>query len=121
MGIQDNRVEIAITFGVQYGRDPLETTIHPQGMTGNGYAVIVAPTREMAREAAFKLWDKGWAFDYPLDEFLSSEKRNRWHPEGELARYEVSRVGHVWETYAAPETVALRQTATTVQHLRRTS
>ncbi|UOW92836.1 hypothetical protein SEA_ROBINROSE_93 [Microbacterium phage RobinRose] len=74
-------VETYITFGVQYKEFPQHPDEdHPQGMFGDGYAVIEAPNRGAARDIAFALFGKRWAFDYP-------EKPNSdLYPAGEILR-----------------------------------
>lgn len=81
--------EFYITFGVQYGRDPEKHEIHPNGMTGNGYAVIEADDYGEAHDAAFEVFGARWAFAYtdkPLDIRA---------PEGELARFRVFRADRI--------------------------
>lgn len=58
-------VETYITFGVQYKEHPQHPDEeHPQGMFGDGYAVIEAPSRGAARDIAFAIFGKRWTFDY---------------------------------------------------------
>lgn len=77
--------EFAITFGVQYGRRE-DAEQHPLGMHGDEYAVIEAPNVTIARKIAFAVFDEKWGFIYPLAEFLSSPRRDEWHPAGESLR-----------------------------------
>ena len=87
--------ELFITFGVQYGRDPEKHTIHPLGMTGNGYMVVEAPTYEQARAITFTLTDGQHSFDHAREDFFSDpDKVAFYYPEGELLRI-------AWQT---PET-----------------
>lgn len=78
-------VETVITFGVQYGRREGDEK-HPLGMYGDGYAVIEAPSREVARRIAHAIFDGRWSFDYPLEEFMVHPMRELFHPAGELMR-----------------------------------
>ncbi|QGZ16771.1 hypothetical protein PBI_DEWDROP_124 [Microbacterium phage Dewdrop] len=81
--------EYAITFGVQYkpfSEFMHEDEKHPLGMHGNGYAVIEAPDREMARGIAFAIFGKQWSFDYELAEILGDERKQQFYPDGELLR-----------------------------------
>ena len=84
LGAETGRPEVHeyfITFGVQYKANPItDDQRHPLGMHSEGYAVIEAPDREMARAIAFAIFDRQWAFDYdhkPEDQFA---------PAGELMR-----------------------------------
>jgi hypothetical protein len=79
-------IKRAITFGVQYGRDPERHVIHPLGMTADGYAVIEAPDVETVRKIAFAIFGEQWSNDYSLDKFLADPRTAQWHPEGELLR-----------------------------------
>lgn len=76
-------VETYITFGVQYRENPQHPDEeHPLGMFGNGYAVIEAPTREMARGIAVALFGDRWAFDYGPEHKPSKD----YYPAGEILR-----------------------------------
>lgn len=82
-----------ITFGVQYGRREGDEH-HPLGMFSDGYAVIEAPTHEMARRLAFAIFEQKWAFLY-------SERPTQKHaPAGELLRIawvsEIEGVVQLW-------------------------
>jgi hypothetical protein len=68
-----------ITFGVQYGRRQGDEH-HPLGMFSDGYAVIEAPTHDMARAMAFAIFEQKWAFLY------SEPPGKRHAPAGELLR-----------------------------------
>lgn len=87
-----------ITFGVQYGSPEDGKIEHPQGMDGNGYAVIEVPypnderiheadlpsvMERKAREIAFALFADRWAM--LRDETPSRE----FAPYGELVRFGV--------------------------------
>ena len=78
-------VKIAVTFGVQYSHRS-DAEVHPMGMFSDGYAVIEAPNREIARQMAFAAFDGKFAFDYDYDEFVNDPRTAGWHPEGELLR-----------------------------------
>lgn len=74
-------VETFLTFGVQYSPNPQhDDKRHPLGMHRDGYAVIEAPTRELAREIANAIFGRRWAFDY--DERPAA----KYAPAGELLR-----------------------------------
>lgn len=85
-------VETIITFGVQYKHpdNPWfdERKVHPLGMHGDGYAVIEAPSRDVARAIAHAVLAP-WAFDYDAATFFERERRQSFkemYPYGELLR-----------------------------------
>lgn len=74
-------VDTYITFGVQYKEHPTdEGEAHPDGMFGEGYAVIEAPSREVARAIAHAVFHDKWAFDY------SEPPKPEYAPAGEILR-----------------------------------
>ena len=76
-----NLVETFFTFGIRYAPDPQgDYDRHPLGMHRDGYAVIEAPTRELAREIAFVVFGRQRARDY--DTAPNAELA----PAGELLR-----------------------------------
>jgi len=68
-----------VTFGVQFGRRPGDDH-HPLGMFSDGYAVIEAPTDEMARGIARAIFGQHWAFLY------HDKPAEKYVPAGELLR-----------------------------------
>ncbi|MEY4081679.1 MAG: Microbacterium phage OneinaGillian [Actinomycetota bacterium] len=78
-----NIVETYITFGVQYKENPDPRYLdeaHPRGMYGTGYAVIEAPSRDVARDIAFAIFGQQWAFDY------DTPPNEEHAPAGEILR-----------------------------------
>lgn len=79
-----NITETYITFGVGYpdprtpGIDP--EILHPQGMFGEGYATLQAPSRDAGRGIAYALFGGKFAFDYP------ERPRADYVPAGEVLR-----------------------------------
>lgn len=89
-------VETFITFGTQYQENPTHPEgEHPAGMFGNGYAVIEAPSRGAARDIAFTLFGKNWAFDYP------TRPSAELYPAGEILRVSVLQVDQLRNIRAA--------------------
>lgn len=73
--------EFYVTFGVQYKEKPLYLDEqHPRGMHGNGYAVIEAPTEEIARALAHAVFNQRWAFLY------ETAPAGEYAPAGEIMR-----------------------------------
>jgi hypothetical protein len=67
-----------VTFGQQYAREehPAWPGVHP-----DGWVTIEAPDYDAARERAFTLFGRRWAFLYEAADFDRS-----YFPGGELAR-----------------------------------
>jgi len=89
--------EFAITFGVQYGRRK-DADKHPMGMFGDGYAVIEAPSAEVARALAFAAFGEKWSFQYPMEKFATRENFEQYYPAGELMRL-------AWQTTEIRESI----------------
>ena len=75
-----------LTFGVQYRQQQ-----HPQGMSPDGYVIIVATTEQDARMKAWELFGERWAFMYDHLDIRSGrfDPDSGLHPRGVLAVYYV--------------------------------
>jgi hypothetical protein len=76
--------KIAITFGPDH--DEVHAHIAPR--IHEGYVVIEAPDRRIARDIAFAIFGDKWAFDYDMraDGWEESNRTKGYHPAGELLR-----------------------------------
>lgn len=78
--------QFIMTVGVQYTNDDrYPETVHPLGVTGDGYTVIEAPDKETARNLAFALTDGKFAFIYDREEY-GEDRLADYHPAGEQLR-----------------------------------
>lgn len=73
--------EYALTFGVQYGREP-----HPSGLSvyPHGYVVIEAESEADARDIAFTHYGRAWSGLY--DMVWDFADRGEHFPAGEFRR-----------------------------------
>lgn len=77
--------EFLITVGVEFGNHESQES-HPLGVTGNGFSIIEAPDENIARNIAFAIFERKWAFMYDRERDYSEEKIQQWHPDGEQLR-----------------------------------
>jgi len=70
-----------VTFGQRYREEPHPThsSAHP-----DSYAMISAPTMEVARAEAFNQFGSAWAFIYSEDDFTPRE-----YPRGAMLKVKV--------------------------------
>lgn len=80
--LPDGVQEFFLTVGVQYN----DHSPHPVTPAANsdGWIVIEALDKDMAREIGFALFGKRWAFVYAAEEFDAG-----YHPLGELGRVHI--------------------------------
>lgn len=78
-GVPDEKV-FYVTFGVRYRQEA-----HPQGMSPDGWAVIIADDDEAARLAAHELYPDSWAFLYDHLDRRSGRFNPAYYPAGILA------------------------------------
>lgn len=76
--------KVAITFGSDHDAHHLDIAER----ISEGYVVIEAPDREVARRIAFAIFEKKWAFDYDLADvdWQSDIAKKGFYPAGELLR-----------------------------------
>jgi hypothetical protein len=76
--------KVAITFGPAHSEfhEHIAPRIH------EGYVVIEAPDREVARRMAEAIFGREWAFDYDMGDgtWMEENLRLGYHPAGELLR-----------------------------------